>query len=185
MQSQPEQVLSDGALQLAPAPSNDVAAPVHHTHAPASLPTLPLSGKHTKALVAARAFCEALYANEDGPPPRDRMDWLMGELDDLLTRAGWRSAGFYKFGLTLVSYLAPLFIFKLRPLWKLPLEERLRALRKMEATPAAALVLGCKTMVCIMYYEHPDVLREAGYLPGCHQCAATVRAAPLTRRGAR
>ena len=33
---------------------------------------------------AARAFAEALFSTHDGPPPAERLDWLMEELDEIL-----------------------------------------------------------------------------------------------------
>ena len=139
-----------------------LAAPTPE-RAQSTLPIHPATGRHRVGLKAARAFCEALFSTAEGPAPRDRMDWLMGEIDALWDRAGARSAGFYKLALILVNLLAPLMIGKLSPLWALPLEERVRALTRMEHSPLAAVVLASKAVICIIYYEHPDSAKEIGW----------------------
>lgn len=151
------------ALAQAPAPETPVTRLEHR----------PPSGHHRTALKAARAFCEALFSTKEGPPPTERMDWLMGELDDYLTVAGWRSGGLYKVGLLLLALLAPLMILRPLPLWRLTLEQRVRALRRMEHSPLAVLVLGMKSIICIIYYEHPEAAREIGYTT-CEQRPRTV-----------
>lgn len=130
---------------------------------PVALQLLPQSGRHRVGLRAARGFSEALFSTREGPPPPERIEWLIRELDDLLVQAGWRSAGFYKLALIAVSLLAPLFIRSIRPLWSLPLDSRVRALTRMEESRLASVVLAAKSMVCIIYYEHPDARREIGH----------------------
>jgi hypothetical protein len=123
---------------------------------------------HRWALRRARGISEALFSSETGAPPAERLDWLSGELRQFLDRAGWRSGGFYKLGLIVVTLLAPLLILRPRALWRLPLADRVRALRKMEKSFAASVLLAVKAILCILYYEHPDAAREAGYTGGCH-----------------
>jgi hypothetical protein len=126
------------------------------------------SGRHRISLRAARAFCEALFSADDRTaPPADRMDWLQGELDQLLCKTSWRPGGVYKLLLMLVCFVAPLYVRRLRPLWGLTIEDRVRALRRMERGSLAAVVLAAKAIMCLIYYEHPEVAREAGYTGGC------------------
>lgn len=153
---------------MAGSTANTVAVAAATVVAPA-LAVLPPSGRHRFALRAARAFCEALFSTKDGPAPVERMDWIVSEVDDLIVRAGWRSGGVYKGALLAVNFIAPLFIGLPLPLWSLSLEERVRALRKMEHSALAAIVLAAKSLICIMYYEHPDVQREIGFTRGCHR----------------
>lgn len=151
-----------------------LSRPAPDASTPQRIQIRPPSGHHRTGLKAARAFCEALFSTDEGPPPTERMDWLMGEFDDYLTVAGWRSGGGYKLGLIVLALLAPLMIFKFVPLWRLSLAERVRALRRMERSPLAVLVLGMKSILCIIYYEHPDAAREIGYST-CEQRPRTVR----------
>ena len=71
-------------------------------------PALASQPHHPRALRAARAIAEALFCTDAAPAPADRVAWLMGELDLVLTHAGWRSGGFYRLALFAVSLLAPL-----------------------------------------------------------------------------
>jgi hypothetical protein len=123
------------------------------------------------AIRATRAIAEALFCSEQGPPAQERIDFLLGEIDTLLTRAGWRSGGIYKLGLFAICLLAPLAIFRMPTLGRLPLVDRVRALRKLEHGATAALVIGVKAILCLMYYEHPAAT-ETGYTPHCKQVSA-------------
>ena len=115
-------------------------------------------------LRSVRAFAEALFSTEAGPPPAARLDWLVGEMGDYLHRAG--PAARFIFGLALfaVTWCSPLFIFRLPTLRGLDVETRIKALTRMEESFAAAPVLAVKAFLCVVYYEHPDVQREVGYV---------------------
>lgn len=138
------------------------------------IPPPPLTGVQTTsraptygwALQSARAIAEAVFSSGGGSPPAERIDWLSSELTEYVERAGWRSGGFYKLGLLLVALLAPLLIRRLPPLWRLPLEERVKALKAIERR-FASVFLPVKAILCIIYYEHPDAARETGYPGGC------------------
>ncbi len=131
-------------------------------------PVSPARPRHVRALRRARAIAEALFSTESSPPPPDRIAWLLAELDLVLTHAGWRSGGFYKLGLLVVTLLAPLMILRPVPLHRLSIADRVRALRNLEHSFAAAVVLGVKAILCLVYYEHPDAARELGYTPARH-----------------
>lgn len=111
-----------------------------------------------------RAFAEALFSTEAGPPPAARIDWLMVEMDDYLLRAG--PAARFVFGLSLwvVTLLSPVFIRRLPTLASLDVPERIDALTHMEESFASAPVLAVKAFLCVVYYEHPDVQREVGHV---------------------
>jgi hypothetical protein len=140
-----------------------------------ALPTLPARTvsparpRHACALRWARAIAEALFSTDAAPVPADRVAWLMAELDLVLTYAGWRSGGFYKLALFVVTFLAPLLILRPVPLHRLSVSERVRALRRMEHSFAASVVLAVKAILCLLYYEHPEAARDTGYTPGCHR----------------
>jgi hypothetical protein len=110
----------------------------------------------------ARAFAEALFAGSDGPPTADRIDWLVHDLSDFVEQAGPRAWLVLSGGLELATWLAPTLIGKLPPLARLSIEDRQRALEKLEHTPAGLPLFALKAMFCIVYYEHPDVLRDIG-----------------------
>ncbi|MGA9522912.1 MAG: hypothetical protein WBV82_15700 [Myxococcaceae bacterium] len=132
-------------------------------------PVSPARPRHVRALRRAHAVAEALFSTDATPAPAERISWLLAELDIVLTCAGWRSGGFYKLGLLAVTILAPLLILRPVPLHRLSIVDRVRALRKMEHSFAASVVLGVKAILCVVYYEHPDAALETGYTPGRHR----------------
>ena len=130
-------------------------------------PATAREGERRWALRSARGIAEAVFSSEAGAPPAERIDWLASELTQFIQRAGWRSGGFYQLGLLLIAFLAPLLILRPAPLWRLSLEDRVRALRRMERA-FASVVLPVKAILCIIYYEHADAAREVGYASPCH-----------------
>jgi hypothetical protein len=126
-----------------------------------------LHGASPRTLAAIEALAEAIFATEDGPPPRPRIEWLSREIDDFLARAGARSRFVYVMSVTVVSIVAPILIGKFGGLRALPLPERSRALEKMERSKLALPLLAVKAMLCILYYEHPDAAKEIGFDAKC------------------
>jgi hypothetical protein len=114
-----------------------------------------------------RAVAEALFSGTAGPPPAARLDWLVAEVSDLLRHAGARSRYLFQLCLFLVSWLAPLWLLRLPPLGRLTVAERIRALTRLEDSPAcASLVLACKAILCMVYYEDEAAARSiAAYEP--------------------
>jgi hypothetical protein len=114
----------------------------------------------------ARAFAEAMFASEEGPPPESRLDWAMRELDDFLDHGGPRVELIFRGGLALGTWAAPPLLAKAPPLARLDVRERQIALDKLEHTPAGLPMLAVKAMLCIIWYEHPETLREIGVTTG-------------------
>ncbi len=117
-----------------------------------------------QVMSSLRAVAETIFAGYDAPPPKARIDWLLAEFDDYLTRAGPRALLILRLALFAVTWLAPLFVGALPTLGRLPLDKRVRALTRMEESFASAPVLAVKAFLCVLYYEHPDVQREVGYV---------------------
>jgi hypothetical protein len=109
------------------------------------------------ALVAVAA---ALFAREDGPPPAARLEWLADETHDFFAHAGARARFTLRASLLAISILAPLYIARLPPFRRLAHTDRLHALERFERSMFGLAVLGVKAMACIVWYEHPDTLRE-------------------------
>ncbi len=123
----------------------------------------------------ARVFAEALFAGPQGPPPSERLDWLMAELEDFTAQAGAQARLLLRGGLMAASWLAPPLVGKVPPLARLSISDRCHALEKLERTPAGLPLLAVKAMLCILYYEHPDVLRETGVTQGEQASPACLR----------
>jgi hypothetical protein len=111
-----------------------------------------------------RAFAEALFSDESGAPPPERMDWLIAQMEDYLVRAGSRAQLIFTISVMVVAWLAPLFVWRFPTISSLDLETRVKALTKLEESFAGAPVLAVKAFLCVVYYEHPDVQREVGHL---------------------
>lgn len=128
----------------------------------------------------ARAFAEALFSDERGAPPQERIDWLIEELADFVAHAGGRTELILRGGLLTASWLAPPLIGKAPPLASLSVTDRCRALETLEHTPAGLPLLAVKAMLCIIYYEHPDVLRATGITTGDQQATPCMNAGSVT-----
>ncbi len=107
--------------------------------------------------VGTRAFAEALFFTDQGPPPAARIDWVIDELEDYLAHSGPRAQMVFAASITAVSTLAPPFSGKARLLPMLTPEERAHAIERFEQTPLGLAVLGAKAMLCLIWYEHPEV----------------------------
>lgn len=117
-------------------------------------------------LIDARTVAEALFCGPEGPPPASRLDWLIDDIDDFIAQSGPRVRAIFAGGVFAATWLAPPLIGKLPPLARLSIPERCEALEKMEQTPLGLPLLGVKAMLSILYYEHPDALRDAGVIQG-------------------
>jgi hypothetical protein len=115
----------------------------------------------------ARSVAEALFTTEAGPPPAERLDWLVDDLDDFLARAGTRGQRVFRLCLFAISVIAPLLVFRFLPYRFLSGPTRSRALERMERSVFALAVFGAKAVLCIVYYEHPDAAANIGYDGTC------------------
>jgi hypothetical protein len=116
-------------------------------------------------LAEARVFAEALFASERGAPPSARLDWLVDELRDFVEHGGPRTELILRGGLALSTWTAPLLVGRAPPLSRLDVETRCRALDRLEHSPIGLPLLAVKAMLCILWYEHPDSMREIGIEP--------------------
>jgi len=137
------------------------------------VPRVPNALVPPSTLAALRAVAEAVFSDEQGPPPAARIDWVLVEFEDFLTLAGSRARLVLRAALFAVTVLAPLFVFSLPPLRHLSVAKRVLALERMEASFASAAVLAVKAFLCVLYYEHPDVQREVGYVGRGHDTRVT------------
>ena len=127
----------------------------------------PRPGLPPRSLRAARAIAEALFAREDGPPPADRLDWLVADLGDFFGHVTLRARLLFRACAATVFWLAPLLIGRLGPLSRLSIDDRVRALERMEKTPLSLALLGAKAMLSIVYFEHEDAAAEIGWDQRC------------------
>jgi hypothetical protein len=114
-----------------------------------------------------QAIAEAIFATEAGPPPPARIRWLCDEMDDHLNHAGVSARTLLRAALLAVAAAAPLFARVPLPLERMSLKTRIKALDRIEHSFAVAPLLAVKAVLCILYYEHPDAARAAGFDGGC------------------
>lgn len=120
---------------------------------------------------ATHALAAALFSTHEGPPPPDRLLWLVDDLDHFLAHAGSRARLAYGLCLLAVGWLAPLLLGRPGHLASLPLPHRIEALERLEQSPFALAFFGAKTILCILYYEHPEAARDAGVDTSCLRSA--------------
>ena len=124
------------------------------------------------------AVAEALFHGPDGAPPEGRIDWVVGDVADLLRHAGGRARLLFQLCLLLVSWLAPLRIGRLPPLRRLSVADRIRALTRLEdSRQGASLVLACKAVLCMVYYEDEGAARAIAAYDPCQPRRLPVLAA--------
>ncbi len=116
-----------------------------------------------------RAIAEALFARDGTPPPADRLDWLCNDVDDFLASTSGRARGTFVLALWALTWFAPFAVFRLGPLGRLSLEDRTEALERFERgwLPMVAAILAVKTILCVLYFEHPDGAREIDFDAEC------------------
>lgn len=113
-------------------------------------------------LHTTRAVADALFSREGHAPPAERMDWVMDEYADLMARTTGRGRLMFWAATFAVGRVAPLLIRRFTHLTQLDLQDRIRALEAMEASPLAGILIALRAILCIVYYEHPDAARATG-----------------------
>ena len=124
-------------------------------------------GISAKVRRRARAVAEVLFATSEGPPPPERLDWLVTDLDRFAAQAGSRPRMLIKLCLWVVWWIGPLVVFKLGTFGRLDAAVRTTALEKLEAGPLGLAIVGLKTIMCMIWFEHPEVSRRVGFAPAC------------------
>ena len=118
------------------------------------------------ALRRARLIAEGLFS-EEGPVPKDRLDWLETDLGDFFGHVSRRARLIFWATCAAVYYLAPLTAGRFRTLGSLEWHERVHAIEAFEKTPLSLALLGCKAILSIVYFEHPDAAAEIGWDQEC------------------
>ena len=120
----------------------------------------PSGAPSARSVQTMMAIAEAAFSSESGAPPADRIEWLRREYVDLMSRASGRGRFYFAAGALVVSVAAPLMIGKLRLFRRLDLSERIAALRKFEAHPLGSILIALRAILCLLWYEHPEVAGE-------------------------
>lgn len=111
-----------------------------------------------------RALGEAFFSH-DGEVPADELDALVEEVDRFISPASKT----LRFGLVLMLDIlrwAPLLSGRLAAFEDLPVDDRVHVLERLERSTIVQLpllVVGYKTLMCLLFYEAPEQLRAMGY----------------------
>lgn len=109
-----------------------------------------------------REIARTLFDAGDGVREA-RLDWAISELRDVLGRVGSVTRFALRLSIAFLQ-LTPIFVLgrparftRLRP------AERLLFLSRVEGSFFNILFVAVKLYLCMVYFEHPDAIRETGY----------------------
>jgi|SRR5690606_10799504 len=115
-----------------------------------------------RQLRIARALTATLFDDGTGVPP-ERLDYAMAELVGYAARVGRMTRLALRFALW-VMQLAPFLLFGVfRTFTRASVELRERCLRRLEGSRLGLVVVLLKTVLSMIYFEHPDALASTGY----------------------
>jgi hypothetical protein len=136
--------------------------------------------RHRRVL---RAFAEALFFDEERPFEVGRLDALVDDCDDFVSRASKTLRFGLRGILDAIRWLPPLVVRRLSTFEELPLADRVRMLERMDrGTPPLPLMLvAYKTILAMLFFEAPGELVDIGY-PGPER-SRWRRALPVAPRG--
>lgn len=116
-------------------------------------------------------IAEVLFADELGPPDQERVRWAVEKTREYTAAVGGKAAFAFRVGVAATSWIAPVMILRLPPLWRLSQSDRLRALKRYEASPLGLSLFAVKVFLGVNWFEHPDVAREVKFDGQCRGVA--------------
>ena len=115
-----------------------------------------------------RAFAEAFFADEGGPPSAAHLGYAVDELGQLLAHAGMRSQLLFGASVLTMAFLVPAVLLgRFQRFSRLSIDERLKALHRSETSPAGLAVFLIRALTSIVFYEHPDGARAIRWDQRC------------------
>lgn len=133
-----------------------------HRSSPTEIPSYDARVLPAPFAAPARALAGCLFDAGRGVP-EDRLDFALDDVDDFTRRAGTKTRLAFVASLLLLEWLWPLAFGLFGRFSRLPLARRLHLLERIEETALAPLLVLPKAMLCLVYFEHPEALREIGY----------------------
>lgn len=145
---------------------SDPAFPRGLSEGPSSLPTpnvcsiAPVLPRWSHAPI--RSLARALFDRGSGIPA-DRLEWMIQDLGDFMAGAGPKTRTAFLLNILVLDLLAPVLRRKLGRLRSLPPEDTVALLEQLDESNLAILLPLPKAMLALIYYEHPEAIRETGY----------------------
>jgi hypothetical protein len=134
------------------------------------------------------ALAEAFFTDSNDPADRgaaQRFIWLVDDVDDFISQASPALRWGTRVAALLVEFAPIFFIGRFARCSSLGLEDRERYLATLEASKVprvAVLVVMFKTVMTVLYFEHPEAAPHLGY-DGRHERFRASRASlPVVRR---
>jgi hypothetical protein len=115
-----------------------------------------------RQLRIARALTATLFDDGSGIPP-ERLDYAMAELARYAARVGRFTRLALAFALWVMQLAPLLFLGIFRRFTDASAEIRLRCLRRLEVSRLGLVMVLLKTVLSLIYFEHPDALASTGY----------------------
>lgn len=115
--------------------------------------------------IVLRAIAEAMFS-QDGEVEPERLDAHLDEVDRFISSASKPLRLGLRITLFVVRIAPLLFFFRMRMLENLSVDDRVALLTRLERSRLAGLSLafiGWRTVMTLVFYEHPVELRSIGY----------------------
>ena len=111
---------------------------------------------------ALYTVAEALFSSSEGPPRREHLDAVVSGATDYLFHAGLRTRIIFRVTLFLLTWIVPLFWLR-PPLLLQGLNRRAQTLDRIEQSVLGLPLFLVKALLCMLYYEIPEVASRMGY----------------------
>ena len=118
---------------------------------------------------AIRGAAEAFFTDPEEPADRGadaRMAWLVEDADDMVSHGSTQLQTGLRIAIVVLELLPIFVVGRLALASSLTLDERVHFLRKIETGPItflALLVVAWKTLLTVLYFEHPEAAPRMGY----------------------
>jgi hypothetical protein len=112
-----------------------------------------------------RSVAEAMFS-QDGEVERERLDTHLDQVDAFISAASKPLRAGLRIALFIVQIAPLLFFYRMRLIEGLSVDERVEVLARLERSRLANLSLafiGWRTVMTLVFYEHPAELRSMGY----------------------
>jgi hypothetical protein len=113
-----------------------------------------------------RALALGLFDRGEGIPEA-RLQWAIDDVESFLAHAGQKTSGLFLLAITLVEWLPFLMVHKLSRMSRMSSQARAEYLEAFDRSPIAIVLVLPKALLSLVYYEHPDALKETGYDGTC------------------
>ncbi len=117
-----------------------------------------------RQLAVVRAVADTLFAERGGVARDERIAFTLRELRANFVRYGFQTQLAFRGALAVIQLLAPLLLLgQLRRFVHLSPAARARCLTLLEGSRLGLVLVLLKTMLCLHYFEHPEVVARTGY----------------------